>query len=263
MEKQEIKYCLYACKSTESDERQAIISIDSQIKEMTAMADREGLKIIEIKQESHSAKQSGQRPVFLQLLADLRSDKFQGVLTWAPDRLSRNAGDLGSLVDCFSNTPNEKFLLMILCSQAKLENDNGGVNVKRGIRAKCEMGWRPCMPPIGYHNRAFNGVKDIVEDPERAPFIKAMFERVALRGDSGRTVKKWLDKQAFTTRSGAQVTLSQIYLMLKNPFYYGIFEYPKKSGTWYDGLHPKLVSKELFDQVQDRHFCWIQRVVQK
>lgn len=65
---------------------------------------------------------------------------------------------------------------MILCSQAKLENDNRGVNVKRGIRAKCEMGWRPCMPPIGYYNRAFNGVKDIVEDPERAPFIKEMFE---------------------------------------------------------------------------------------
>ncbi len=264
MEKQAIKYCLYARKSTESDERQAM-SIDSQIKEMTDMAQREALNVVEIKQESHSAKQSGQRPVFLELIRDLCEDKFQGILTWAPDRLSRNAGDLGSLVDLmdsnhlvhirtfgqsFSNTPNEKFLLMILCSQAKLENDNRGVNVKRGIRAKCEMGWRPCMPPIGYYNRAFNGVKDIVEDPERAPFIKEMFERVALRGDSGRTVKRWLDKQGFTTRSGAQVTLSQIYLMLKNPFYYGIFEYPKKSGNWYDGSHPKLVSKELYDKVQ-------------
>lgn len=260
----DIKYCLYARKSTESDERQAM-SIDSQIKEMTTMAEREGLNVVELKQESHSAKQSGQRPVFLELIADLRADKFQGILTWAPDRLSRNAGDLGSLVDLmdsnhlvhirtfgqsFSNTPNEKFLLMILCSQAKLENDNRGVNVKRGIRAKCEMGWRPCMPPIGYYNRAFNGVKDIVEDPERAPYIKEMFERVALRGYSGRTVKKWLDKKGFTTRSGAQVTLSQLYLMLKNPFYYGVFEYPKKSGTWYDGSHPKLVSKELYDQVQ-------------
>jgi hypothetical protein len=37
MEKQPIKYCLYARKSTESDERQAM-SIDSQIKEMTVMA---------------------------------------------------------------------------------------------------------------------------------------------------------------------------------------------------------------------------------
>ena len=79
---------------------------------------------------------------------------------------------------------------------------------------------------------------------------KNCFERIALRGDSGRTVKKWLDKQGFTTRSGAQVTLSQLYLMLKNPFYYGVFEYPKKSGVWYDGSHSKLVSKELYDRVQ-------------
>jgi site-specific DNA recombinase len=264
MEKPTIKYCLYARKSTESDERQAM-SIDSQIKEMTAMADREGLKVVEIKQESHSAKQSGQRPVFLELIQDLRNDKFQGILTWAPDRLSRNAGDLGSLVDLmdsnhlvhirtfgqsFSNTPNEKFLLMILCSQAKLENDNRGVNVKRGIRAKCEMGWRPCMPPIGYYNRAFNGVKDIVEDPERAPFIKEMYERVALKHHSGRTVKHWLDQSGFTTRAGKKVTISQIYLMLKNPFYYGRFEYPKKSGTWYEGSHPKLVSEELYNLVK-------------
>lgn len=98
MENQAIKYCLYARKSTESDERQAM-SIDSRIKEMADMADHEGLNVVEIKQESHSAKQSGQRPVFLELIADLRSDKFQGILTWAPDRLSRNAGDLGSLVD--------------------------------------------------------------------------------------------------------------------------------------------------------------------
>jgi DNA invertase Pin-like site-specific DNA recombinase len=262
--KQEIRYCLYARKSTESDERQAM-SIESQIKEMRAMAARDGLNIIEFKQESHSAKLSGQRPVFNELLNDLRADKFEGILTWAPDRLSRNAGDLGSLVDLmdqnklkqirtfgqsFSNTPNEKFLLMILCSQAKLENDNRGVNVKRGIRAKCEMGWRPCMPPIGYYNRAFNGVKDIIEDPERAPYIKEMFERVALKQHSGRTIKHWLDNSGFTTRAGKQVTISQIYLMLKNPFYYGRFEYPKKSSNWYDGAQPKLVSKELFDMVQ-------------
>ncbi len=43
-----------------------------------------------------------------------------------------------------------KFLLMILCSQAKLENDNRGVNVKRGFKAKCELGFRPNMAPFGY-----------------------------------------------------------------------------------------------------------------
>ena len=93
-----IKYVLYARKSTESDEKQAL-SIDSQVKEMLQIAERESLNIIDIRRESHSAKDSGQRPVFLEILEDLRSGRYTGILTWAPDRLSRNAGDLGSLVD--------------------------------------------------------------------------------------------------------------------------------------------------------------------
>src|SRR3989338_9699921 len=110
---------------------------------------------------------SGSRPVFTQLLQELRQKKFNGILTWAPDRLSRNAGDLGSVVDLmdqgklikiqtysqsFSNSPNEKFLLMILCSQAKLENDNKALNVQRGLKTRAEMGMLPGWAPIGYLN---------------------------------------------------------------------------------------------------------------
>ena len=98
IEPPKIEYCLYARKSSESDERQAM-SIDSQIDEMLQLAKRDNLKIKEIKKESHSAKMSGSRPVFTELLQELRQKKFNGILTWAPDRLSRNAGDLGSVVD--------------------------------------------------------------------------------------------------------------------------------------------------------------------
>jgi hypothetical protein len=40
---------------------------------MSALAVKEGLFVKEIRQESHSAKLSGQRPVFNQVLADIRS----------------------------------------------------------------------------------------------------------------------------------------------------------------------------------------------
>jgi DNA invertase Pin-like site-specific DNA recombinase len=258
------RYCLYARKSTEQDERQAM-SIDSQIKEMMDLANRDSLQVIAIKQESYSAKASAKRPIFNELLEDIRNDKFNGILTWAPDRLSRNAGDLGSLVDLmdagklqqirtfgqsFSNTPNEKFLLMILCSQAKLENDNRGVNVKRGIRAKCEMGWRPCMPPLGYFTRAATGKKrDVILDTERASYLISMFEMSA-SGKSGRHIKQFLEDAGVRTRGHKHIPLSMIYKMLKNTFYYGVFEYPKGSGKWYQGNHEPLISKQLFDKVQ-------------
>ena len=93
-----VKYCLYARKSTESEERQ-VLSIDSQIKEMLLLAEKENLNVVEMKRESHSAKETGQRPVFNEIIDEIRQGKFNGILTWAPDRISRNAGDLGKIVD--------------------------------------------------------------------------------------------------------------------------------------------------------------------
>lgn len=242
------------------------MSIESQINEMETLAKKDKLEIVFIKKESHSAKQSGMRPVYNEMLQELRAGKFNGILTWAPDRLSRNAGDLGSLVDLmdlnklkhirtygqiFNNSPNEKFLLMILCSQAKSENDNRGINVKRGIRAKCELGWRPCMPPIGYYNRTMAGLKDTIVDPDRGRIITEMFELVA-NGHSGRYIQRWFESMNFTSRSSNHISLSMIYMMLKNPFYYGQFEYPKNSGKWYKGAHTPLITEETFDIVQQR-----------
>lgn len=161
VEPKKIKYCLYARKSTESEERQ-ILSIDSQIKEMLQLAEKEGLDVVEIKRESHSAKETEQRPIFNEIIEEIRQEKYNALLTWAPDRIARNAGDLGKVVDLmdakllmeirtygqkFTNNPNEKFLLMILGSQAKLENDNRGINVKRGLRTRVEMGlWLGVAP---------------------------------------------------------------------------------------------------------------------
>ncbi len=268
LEAVKIKYCLYARKSTESEERQ-ILSIDSQIKEMLQIAERESLEVVEIRRESHSAKNSSERPVFNSIVTDTREGKFNGILTWAPDRLSRNAGDLGSLVDLmdqkllleirtfgqhFSNSPNEKFLLMILCSQAKLENDNRGVNVKRGLRTRCEMGLRPGLAPTGYLNeKTMDRRCHAIVDPERGPIIKQVFEKSAYDKWSGRKIYHWLRFELnFRTKSNHHLSLSNIYIILQNTFYYGVFEYPTKSGNWYNGEHKPLITKELFDLVQEQ-----------
>ncbi len=275
-----IKYVLYARKSTESEERQ-VLSIDSQVKEMLQIAERENLEIIDIRRESHSAKDSGQRPVFKEILEDTKRGRFNGILAWDASRISRNAGDLGSVVDLmdqkllieirtfsqtFINSPNEKFLLMILCSQAKLENDNRVINVKRGLRTRCEMGLRPGVPPTGYLNAKRTDQKcHALIDLERAPVIKKMFEKVAYEKWSGKKVYNWLKFELnFRTANGKKhLSLGNIFVILYNPFYYGTFEYPQKSGNWYQGKHEPIVTKELFDMVQQQMKSNVLRVENK
>lgn len=263
-----VRYCLYARKSTESEEQQ-VLSIDSQIKEMLTLAEKEKLEIVEVKRESHSAKEAGARPVFNEIVEELKSGKFNGILTWAPDRISRNAGDLGRIVDLmdskhlidirtygqrFTNNPNEKFLLMILGSQAKLENDNKRINVKRGLKARVEMGLWPGIAPTGYLN---DGRKDhrceVIIDPVRSPTIKKVFEKIGNERWSGRKVHAWLKNDIhFVSRYGKGMNLSTLYKMLKNPFYCGVFEYPRGSGNWYTGKHEPLITQDLFQAVQEK-----------
>ncbi|MEO5646448.1 MAG: recombinase family protein [Candidatus Paceibacterota bacterium] len=277
---EKVRYVLYARKSTESDERQTL-SIDSQIKEMLAIAEREEIEVVEIRRESHSAKESGQRPVYKEILEDIRRGRFNGILTWAPDRLSRNAGDLGSIVDLmdqkllmeirtygqhFRNSPNEKFLLMILCSQAKLENDNKSINVKRGLKTRVEMGLWPAPAPSGYiKEKRMDRKCETLIDEERAPVIRKMFEKVAYEHWSGRKLFNWLkfDLNFKVLPTKKHIALGNIYTILQNPFYYGVFEYPKKSGNWYTGKHEPLITKELFDMVQAQMKSQILRVENK
>ena len=260
-----LKYCLYSRKSSEAEDKQ-VLSIESQVKEMLNLAERENIKIVDIKRESHSSKEVGQRVVFNEMIDEIRIGKYNAILTWAPDRLSRNAGDLGSVVDLmdqkllieirthgqrFTNNPNEKFLLMILGSQAKLENDNKAVNVKRGLRTRCEMGLRPGVAPTGYLNEKHVDKKCQCRlDPKRAPVIKQMFEKVANEQWSGRKIFRWLNEIGFKTKTGKPLVLANIYLILRNTFYFGEFEFPVGSGNWYTGKHAPIIDKTLFDKVQ-------------
>lgn len=260
-----LKYCLYARKSSESDEKQAM-SIDAQLREMQAIAERDHLNVVEIKQESKSAKATGVRTEYNELIREIAEGKVNAILTWAPDRLSRNAGDLGSLVDLmdqgkllqirthgqnFTNNPNEKFLLMILCSQAKLENDNRGKNVKRGMKFMCENGKRPGRPPLGYKlyrdPTNLSQKSQIVIDQEKAPFVKKMFEYV-ISGCSGRQTNEYVYDEGFRTKKGKRIPLSMMYRMFKDHFYHGEFEYPKKSGNFYRGSFEAIITKEQWEE---------------
>lgn len=91
----------------------------------------------------------------------------------------------------------------------------------------------------------------VVIDEKRAPVVKKIFEKVAHEQWSGRKVYNWLRHELnFYTRGNKPLTLSGVYRILDNSFYYGEFEYPRESGNVYQGVHKPIITKELFEQAQ-------------
>ena len=54
----------------------------------------------------------------------------------------------------------------------------------------------------------------------------------------------------FKSKGNKNLSLGNIYIILQNSFYYGTFEYPEKSGNWYEGKHEPIITKELYEAVQ-------------
>jgi site-specific DNA recombinase len=254
------KYVLYARKSSESEDRQ-VKSLDAQESEMLSIASREGLEIVEIIRESHSAKTTKQRPEFNRMIKGVQSGKYTAILTWAPDRISRNAGDLGVVIDLmdagklecvktysqtFFNDPYSKFMFMMLGSQAKLENDQKGLNVKRGNREKLKRGDWINSAPFGYLND--KATKTIILDPERAPYVSQMFELYSTGLYSFKQIASHLFEKGLRTKGGKKLGAGQIHKIINRTFYYGVME---SDGKYYQGNHEPIISQKLFEQCQE------------
>ena len=265
MTNESTRYFLYVRKSSEQEDRQ-VLSIDSQKSELIALAKREKLDIREVLEESYSAKAPG-RPVFGEMIKRIEKGEADGIMLWSPNRLSRNSVDTGHVIylldigklkevkvpgQTFSNSPNDKFLLNLLCSQAKLENDTKGVDVKRGLRRKVEMGWYPCPAPVGYLNTPdrSKGMKIIKKDKKRFDQLRKLFEMVMRKEcnavEAARIAK---DEWSFRMKNGKPMARSTLYRILTDPFYCGIFEYPKGSGNWHEGKHPAMITEEEHQQI--------------
>jgi hypothetical protein len=88
-----------------------------------------------------------------------------------------------------------------------------------------------------------------VKDPSRPHYQAALPLRCRARRE--REDAPELNGEAdFRTRGNKRITLSGVYRILNNPFYYGMFEYPKGGGNWYKGTHAPLITKELFEEVR-------------
>ncbi|HSW96234.1 MAG TPA: recombinase family protein, partial [Candidatus Saccharimonadales bacterium] len=259
------RYIIYCRKSSESDERQ-IQSLPDQITTLMTFITSKGLQVsAEPLQESKSAKIPG-RPVFDQLIQMIEEGTVNGIILLNPSRLSRNTVDTGRIIylmdqgklqevvtpyQTFKNNPLDKFMLNLLCTQAKLENDNKSVNVKESLKLKAERGVFPGKARPGYMNNRDKpqGLRDISAHPVYFPLMRKLFD-LALTGNySVERLGKEAGKLGIrSSKSGKPICKSWMHRLLRDPFYTGKFMY---GGKLYQGNHPALLTDDEFNLLQD------------
>jgi DNA invertase Pin-like site-specific DNA recombinase len=263
-------YFIYARKSSESEDQQ-VASIDSQIRELQSVAKRENITIVDVLSESQSAKAPG-RPIFNDMLARLSRGGAKGILCWKLDRLARNPVDGGNISWMLQQgiiqriqthertyTPSDNVLMMsVEFGMANQFVRDLSQNVKRGLLSKVEKGWYPGVAKPGYLNDplAIKGQRKIKKDPYRFPLLKRAFDMVLAGHRPIQVYRKLVHDWGYQTPKrrklgGKPLVDSIFYRILSDPFYYGLFEFPKNSGNWYRGKHEPMITEEVFWRIQE------------
>jgi site-specific DNA recombinase len=263
-------YFIYCRKSSEAEDRQ-VLSIESQTRELEQLAEKLNLPIVEILNESKSAKAPG-RPVFNEMMQRLYRGEAAGIICWKLDRLARNSVDGGSIIWAIKQhgikviTPAQSYareddniiLMYIEFGMAQKYVDDLSKNVKRGLKTKIENGWYPGVAPAGYlnHTDKLTGQNTLIKDPERFPLIRQMWEMMLTGLHTPPKILEMANNEwGFRTRptrrmGGKPLARSGIYQIFTKPFYYGRFEYPTGSGQWYQGKHEPMITEAEYDRVQ-------------
>jgi site-specific DNA recombinase len=262
------RYFLYARKSQESEERQAL-SIGSQKEKADSLFPH--LKIVELLEESKSAFNPEERPVFASMIERIRAGEADGIIAWHPDRLSRNEVDAatitymlrkGVLKDLkfgsytYDNSPEGIMMLQMALSQSQYFSAKLSKDVKRGLNDKLKMGIRPNRTAQGWLNDYISpkGMKTISVDKKRFPVLRKCWDLMLTGSISPPKILKRLNEEwGYRTpqtkrMGGTPMSRSSIYRMFTNPLYAGLIK--QQDGTWTKGTHEPMVSLEEYDRVQ-------------
>lgn len=237
------------------------VSLPEQKEAIERHAARTGLALSQWFEERETAAKRG-RPIWNQMLKLLRNGKAAGVVIHKIDRSARNLkdwADLGELIDQgievhFANESldlNSRGGRLSADIQAVVASDyirNLREEAKKGIYGRLKQGFYPMRAPVGYLDNGAAKPKTV--DPVRGPLIRKAFELYATGKVTILPLVDELYQMGLRNLAGTRVTRNGLSTILNNPFYMGLIRI-RKTGQIYAGNHQPLISKRLFDDVQD------------
>ena len=246
---------IYARFSSHSQNEQ---SIEGQLAECYAFAQRNDLRIVHEYIDRALTGTTDKRPDFLQMIEDSKRRGFQFVIVYQLDRFARNRYDSATY-----KAKLKKNGVRVLSAKENITDDASGIlvegvlesmaeyysaelsqKIKRGIAvsaSKCKFFGGAI--PLGYK---IDEQKNYVINEETAPIVKKMFEMLAA-GQNYAEIARYMNERGITTSTGGKWNKNSFRTLFANRKYLGKYIF---HGEEIDGGIPRIIEDELFDEVQ-------------
>ena len=243
-----------------SSDNQREESIEGQIRECTAYAEKNGITIVKHYIDRAISAKTDNRPEFQQMIKDSDKKLFDIVLVWKLDRFARNRYDsaryktqlkkngvkLMSATEIISEGPEGIILESVLEGYAEYYSADLAEKVVRGqteniLKGRCNGG----RGTFGY---TLDSERKFHIDPLISPFVLESFKKYN-EGSTMKEIRDWLNENGIKNPVGGAFTYNSVEHMLKNRRYIGELKF--RDVVVPDAI-PPIIPLELFEDVQEK-----------
>ena len=209
------------------------------------------------------------RPEFQRMMNDAENKKFDILICYRLDRISRNVADFSSTLQILrqynidfvsireqfdTSSPMGRAMIYIASVFAQLERETIAERIKDNMLALARTGrWLGGVPPLGYKSTPLKYIDEDMKEhsmskltavPEELKLVKLIFAKY-LETKSLYGVESYLLENHFRTKRGSDFSKANLRWMLTNPVYVKatdkVFEYLSNLGVTTcgdpDGIH--------------------------
>lgn len=260
-------------------------SIDEQERLLRRWAEKNNYEVYNCYSDRGiSGKAIKNRPALKDLLKDAEDKKFDMVIVWKINRISRklihvleisdilekNNIAFKSYSEAFDNsTPSGKMQFQMMALVGEFERGTIAQNVKMGMCAKAKAGEWCGGQVLGYDlvpvekQQVAKRTKTVLTINEReAESVRFIFNEYA-SGKGYKAITNQLNKLGYKTKKGNNFSVGSIRDILTNPVYIGKIRYNVRQ-NWSekrrrnintnpiitDGIHKAIIDEKLWDKVQ-------------
>ena len=215
-----------------SSDNQREESIEGQIRECTAYAEKNGFTVVKHYIDRAISAKTDNRPQFQQMIKDSERGIFDVIIVWKLDRFARNRYDsaryktqlkrngvkLVSATEVISAGPEGIILESVLEGYAEYYSADLSEKVVRGMTENALKGiYNGGKVPFGY---MIDDTRHYQADPLTGPYVEKIFQKYA-DGATMTDIQDWLNQRGIKNPSGGEMSYNTIQRLLSNRRYIG------------------------------------------